>query len=272
MAHDHHADILGRGGEQLWIPFPNSTTGIVIGDLLNLQVSTNGSRVADPVADLGLTLFEVDSVNQPGMYYLRLTPDTAGTLFVRFTHGAHNFDFTLSIQGALFSDDGLEGDYTVTIDDGTDPVQGAQVTVYDAAGTALVARGITDANGDVTFYGLPVGNYQVRAFKSGVDFSAINPTTITVVASSGAAPIIEEAFPGTISIGDHLVILGRLFDPADTQVLFGAEATVAPVSVNAAGTAILVEVPVGLTNTIIALRVAKASGTILSNIFTVVRT
>jgi hypothetical protein len=273
VAHDYHAELKGVVGEDLWVPLPlGAATGAVVGDLVDLQVASNGARVADPATDLGLVMSEVDSVNQAGLYFFRLQPVEAGTLFIRFTYATLEYEFTIGVADPDFSDAGLEGDYTVTIDDGTDPVQGASVTLYDAAGTKLIQRGTTDAAGQVTFYGLPIGNYQVRAFKEGVDFSAINPTTITVVASDGAAPIIDEAFPGTISIGDHLVILGRLFDPADTQVLFGSEATVAPVEVNAAGTAILVEVPAGLTNTIIALRVAKASGTLLSNIFTVVRT
>jgi hypothetical protein len=272
VASDYQAYLLASVGSDVWVPFPEKVAGLTLGDLDDLEVSTNGVAFLDPVAEIGLTLFEVDSVNQPGMYYLRLVPDRAGYLFLRFRHTAHEFEYAISVQDPPFSDAGLEGDYTVTIDDGVDPVQGAQVTVYDAAGTKLIQRGTTDAAGQVTFYGLPVGNYQVRAFKEGVDFSAINPTTITVVASDSAAPIIDEALPTTVSIGDSMVILGRLFDPADTQVMFGSEATVAPTSVNAAGTAILVEVPAGLTNTVIALRVTKAGGTLLSNIVTVVRT
>lgn len=272
MAHQHHADVLAQVAKTAWLPAPDLVAGLTLGSLTDVRVSQNGMWVSDPVADLGLALVEVDAVNAPGLYYVSIVPAAAGTLFVSFTYLAQRYEYTLSVQEPAFSDAGLEGDYTATITDGTDPVQGARVTVYDAAGTALVTRGVTDANGEVTFYGLPVGVYQLRAFKDGIDFSGINPTLVTVVASDAAAPILEEALPSTFSIGDWLVILGRLFDPADTQVVFGAEATVAPSHVNAAGTAVLVQVPGGLTNTVIPLQVAKASGTVLSNILTVVRT
>ncbi len=154
------------------------------------------------------------------------------------------------------------------------PQQGAVVRVFDAAGTAFVTRGVTDAAGEVTFT-LPVGNYQIRAFKDGVDFSAINPTTITVTPTAEAAPIIDEVLPTEASIGDVIAIVGRLFDPT-SQVLFGAEATVAADHVNTEGTVILVTVPT-LTGTTFALRVDKPdpanlpSGKLLSNSVTWVR-
>tara|TARA_R110002126_G_scaffold43113_2_gene123810 strand:+ start:61 stop:876 length:816 start_codon:yes stop_codon:yes gene_type:complete len=271
MAHDHHAEVGGKVGETLWIPLPDDTAALLIGSY-TVEVSANGVADLVPVTTLGLALTEVDNVNQVGMYYLSLVPVQAGSLFLKLTRGGFDYEFTVTVAEADFSDAGLEGDYVVTIDDGTDAVQGAQVTLYDAAGTALVQRATTDALGEVTFYSLPVGNYQVRAFKAGVDFTSINPSTITVVASDTAAPVIDEILPATFSIGGYIVILGRLFDPADTMVVFGAEATVAPSSVNAAGTAILVLVPGGLTNTIIAMQVSKAANTIFSNVVTAVRT
>ena len=271
MAHDHHADLQGQAAETLWIPVPLAATGVVIGDLTALYVSTNAAEVVDPVTDLSLALTEVEPTNQPGVYFLSLVPDTAGTTFIRFTHGGFDFEYTIGVAEPAYSDTALEGDYTVTAEDGVGAVAGATVTVYDAAGTKLIQRGTSDGSGDVTFYGLPIGNYQARAHKDGVDFSGINPTTITVVATDDEAPFISELLPSTFSIGDYIVILGRFFSPDSTMVLFGAEATVAPASVNAAGTAILVLVPGGLTNTIIPMRVSKP-GILYSNIATAVRT
>jgi hypothetical protein len=239
----------------LRIPLPDSATGLVLGNYLE-TVSENGVFVGDPVVDLGLGLLEVDSVDAPGLYQLQLTPRVAGTLYVQLVRGGDRFMYTVQVSEPTFSDAALEGDYTVTVDDGSGPVPGAIVRVFDAAGTRLVQRGVSDALGQVTFYGLPTGNYQVRAYKDGVDFSSVNPTTITVVPNQNELPVASEVLPVEGSIGEVLVVSGTFFDPDDMQVQFGAEATVAADYVNAAGTLLLVTVPT-LTGTVFALRVDK---------------
>jgi hypothetical protein len=275
MAHNHHANLIATAGLPVLIPFPNDAAGVVLADILtDMRVNTNGQPFNDPVVDVGMSLIEVDSVNQPGMYYLRLTPPQAGILFIDFTHGGHTFDYTISVQDQPLPDASLEGEYVVTVDDGVAPVQGALVRVFDAAGTRFITRGTTDALGQVTFT-LPVGNYQVRAFRDGYDFSSINPTTITVTASESAAPVLVEVLPTTASIGDTIALVGRLFTQ-DSQVVFGAEATVAADYVNAAGTVLLVTVPT-LVGTVFPLRVDKPDpanlplGKLLSNSVTWVR-
>jgi hypothetical protein len=210
----------------------------------------------------------VDDINAPGLYSLELTPDTEGGLFLRFSSGGDDFQYTIAVTPVVTSDPSLEGEYVLTVDDGVDAVPGAVVRVFDAAGTKFINRGTTDSLGQVVFT-LPVGSYQIRAFKDGVDFSAINPTTITVTATESAAPIVNEVLPTSGSIGDVIAIIGRLFDPT-SQVLFGAEDTVAADFVNPNGTVILVTVPT-LTGTVFALRVDKPDpadpplGKLLSN-------
>lgn len=243
----------------LRIPLPDSAAGLVLGNYLE-TVSENGGYVADPVADLGLALLEVDSIDAPGLYQLQLSPRSVGTLFVQLVRGADRFLYTVQVSEPTFSDATLEGDYTVTVDDGGGPVPGATVRVFDAAGTRLVQRGVSDALGQVTFYGLSTGNYQVRTSKDGVDFSSVNPTAITVTPNQNEAPVLDDALPLEGSIGDVLALTGRFFDPDDTQVRFGAEATVAADHVNAAGTVLLVTVP-ALTGTVFALRVDKEDPT-----------
>jgi hypothetical protein len=255
MAHFVSSALEAVVGKEIWLPLGEDATGILIGDFTSVWLMLDGVLVADQ-APYGIQLVEVDDVGAPGYYFVRITPQTAGTLHLHMVHTAHEFDYTLQVsrEPDPLGDPTLEGEYTVTVDDGVDPVQGAVVRVFDAAGTKFITRGTTDALGDVTFT-LPIGNYQVRAFKDGVDFDAINPTTITVTPTAEAAPLVYEVLPATGSIGDTIAIIGRLFDQT-SQVRFGAEATVAADYVNPAGTVILVTVP-ALTGTIFALRVDK---------------
>lgn len=68
--------------------------------------------------------------------------------------------------------------WPITIDDGTNPVDGAQVLVYtEVACTNLVASGYTDAFGVVTF-DLDAGTYYARV--QDARYNATNPTAFTV--------------------------------------------------------------------------------------------
>jgi hypothetical protein len=282
MAHVHHDYLRGNVGVPLWIPAPeeSNATGLVIGDLLDLRVAVDGVLIATPITTLDMAWVEVDDISAPGLYYLRFTPDREGQWYLEFGHTSHTFEYSIEVgrthaDGGAGGDPSLEGEYTVTVEAPSGGVvQGAVVRVFDAAGTLFITRGTTDANGEVVFT-LPIGNYQVRAFKDGIDFSAVNPTTITVTPTAEAAPIVDEALPIEGSIGDTIAVIGRLFDQT-SQVLFGAEATVAADYVNPEGTVLLVTVP-ALTGTIFALRVDKPdpanlpTGKLLSNSVTWVR-
>ena len=279
MAQDYHGELRGFVGTPLYMPFPESTTGIVIADFTFLYAAVDGVLYADPEADLSMELIEVDDVAAPGLYFVKIIPTQEGQLFVYWRHTAHDFEYSVEVGPAsptAVSDPSLEGEYTLTVQAPSGgAVQGAVVRVFDAAGTTYVTRGTTDASGEVVFT-LPVGNYQIRVFKDGVDFSAINPTTITVTATDSAAPVVSEVLPTEGSIGDTIAIVGNFFDQT-SQVLFGAEATVAADHVNAEGTVLLVTVP-ALTGTIFALRVDKPdpanppAGKLLSNSVTWTRT
>jgi hypothetical protein len=69
--------------------------------------------------------------------------------------------------------------HEITIDDGTDPIDGAEVWIStDLAGNNVVAGTLsTDALGNVTFL-LDAGNYYAWVQASGFNFT--NPTAFTV--------------------------------------------------------------------------------------------
>ena len=255
--------------------FLGTVAGVVLGDLVTLEVASNGQLVTDPVTDLGLTLVEVSAGSAPGFYFLQLTPVDEGALAIRFSYGGTDYEYMYQVSPDLqLFDAELEGEHVFTEEDGVSVVQGAVVRVFDAAGTRFITRGVTDALGHVTFT-LPIGNYQVRVFKDGFDFSAINPTTIAVTPTASAAPILTEVLPVEASIGDTIALVGHLFDET-SEVMFGAEDTVAADYVNPAGTVILVTVPT-LTGTTFALRADKLdpanplTGRLISNSVTWVR-
>jgi hypothetical protein len=266
--------MVGTSGSLIMAPVPHDTTGLLLGGFTVL-VAVNGEQVATPVATIGLALTEVDDALAPGLYYISFTPDREGTYYLRLSHTGDTYEYVVTVTEPAWADASLEGDYTLTVTDGLAVVEGATVRVYNAAGTRLVTRGISDAGGEVTFYGLPVGQYQVRVSKSGMDFSSINPTTITVVANADEAPIITDITPATVSIGDWIAIRGDYLGPATTEVLFSGT-TVSAAHVSADGRLVLVQVPVGLTTTALPIRVLKddpndpPSGQLMSNIYTVI--
>jgi hypothetical protein len=68
--------------------------------------------------------------------------------------------------------------HTVTVNDGSNPISGADVWITsDQAGNTVVASGETDGNGQVTFQ-LDAGTYYMWVQISGYNFT--NPTQITV--------------------------------------------------------------------------------------------
>ena len=80
-------------------------------------------------------------------------------------------DVTVIGSGALST--------TITVDDGTNPLDGVEVWITtDEAGSNVIAGSLTtDANGQVTFM-LDAGTYYVWQQLAGYDFT--NPQTITV--------------------------------------------------------------------------------------------
>jgi flagellar hook-associated protein FlgK len=67
---------------------------------------------------------------------------------------------------------------TITIDDGTNPLDGVDVwATTDSGGTNIVARGFTNTSGNVIFY-LDAGTYYI--FKQFAGYSFTNPQTLVV--------------------------------------------------------------------------------------------
>ena len=242
-------------------------------------VAYDGLTAVDLADDLDAAFVEVDSVEAPGLYLLTLTTSRAGSLYVKMVEGILDpVEFALQSEMPVVlttTDPSLEGDYTITVSNGATTVPGATVRVYDAAGSVLVTRGISDAYGQITF-ALPVGTYKVRFNKDGYDFSAVNPTTITVMPNSGTTPRLDEILPATGYIGDPVTIIGEFFSSEDTEVVFGAEATVPVSFIDEAQKVGLVMVQAGLTSVAIPVKVRKPNPSVLgqylySNIFTFVR-
>ena len=259
---------------------PADTTGLVLTDFTVLAVQ-DAAVLATPTADLTLVLDEVDDVNAPGYYELSVIPPSTGLLFIRLTRGSDVFEFPLQVLhegldlvGATLA--GAEGDVTLTVENqASNPVEGALVRVFDSVGTKLLARAYTDALGEVTF-GLPVGTYQARFSKSGVDFANDNPTVITVEPNTDVVPIVLGVVPTSASLGDTIAIFGKFFGTDTVEVIFGTEAAAAVVAVNSEGTVALAVVPGTLTDTVVPVRIQKPdpndlpSGVLTSDVATLV--
>jgi hypothetical protein len=239
---------------------PADTTGLVIGDF-TIVAASGAAYLATPIADLSLVLDEVDDVNAQGYYELSVTPTVTGLVYIRLERGADTFEYELQVQhegidliGAQLY--GAEGDYTITVEDAGGVVEGAVVRVLNPLTNELVGRGTSDAAGEVTF-GLPVGTYSVRISKDGHDFSAVNPTSVTVSANDEVIPQLDGVLPSSASLGDQVTLYGRFFGTASVEAVFGTETPVAVDSINAAGTVAIATIPMTLTDTIVPVRIQK---------------
>lgn len=257
-----------------------TTTGLTLSMVDNVRFA-DGIAVVDLLdfePDYSATFTEIHTVLLPGVYLLKFTPLRAGELYIKLVEGAHTFECVVQSSLAVppfVADPSLEADYTVTVSVGATAIPGASVRVYNSAGTSLVTQGTTDSLGQVTF-ALEAGQYQIRIRKDGYDFSAQNPTTITVLPNDNVPPQIDELLPATGSIGDVVAILGKFFSEADSEVVFGTEATVPAEFVSSRGTALTVTVPAGITAVAIPIRVRKPDPDnvgqyLLSNVKTFVR-
>ena len=239
----------GVVGRQLRVPLRDSlgTTGLALEDF-TIYAASEASWVADAEATLELILIEVDSENFPGYYELALTPVGEGLLYLSV---AGTDTHHLAVQAAHEGVDlvgtvqaGAEGTYTVTVeDDGGSPVSGATVKIYSSGGTRLVARGTTNAAGQVAF-GLPTGSYYVRVYVDGYDCTEVNPTEILVVADPTVDPVVLSAVPESPLAGGSVTLLGTCLGDtlADVDVLFDGE-VVAASALAEGGTAVVASVP-----------------------------
>ena len=84
---------------------------------------------------------------------------------------------------------------TITIDDGTDPIDGVSVAIYNSDNTIFITSATTNSSGIATVY-LDDGSYKVRISKAGYGFT--NPESLTVSGVttdtySGDAVVTESA-------------------------------------------------------------------------------
>ena len=247
----------GTVGQVLTVPIVEDVleTGNTIFDYTILAITD--SVMFDQDDDLEVSLVEVNNVSAPGYYELNLTPIAAGLLYLKVSRGLAVFEFAIQVSHAeVVADPSLEGDYEVTVTSGSKPVAGATVRVFDSTGTTLIARGLSNLLGKAEFP-LPAGQYQVRINKDGHDFSAISPSLITVFPNDNVTPRIDEILPSSASIGDVIAVKGQFFHEDETYVVFGTEATVAADSISTSLDVVLVEVPAGLTQIAIPLRIRK---------------
>ncbi len=158
------------------------------GDAANItaQISKDGGT---PAATNDTNPTELDATDHPGVYYFDMlqAETNADAIILSAVSSAddvlidpmiiHTHDTTLfSTAGAI--------EYTYTIDDGSNPIEGVEVWIStDSGGTNIIWAGTTDANGvarasDDEKPWLDAGTYYGWAQKAGYSFS--NPDTLTV--------------------------------------------------------------------------------------------
>lgn len=152
-------------------------------------------KTAGTVAQAHLAAVQLDFADSPGLVTLiwnaltsgmstagsigkRITDYLTGDIYARLgaPEGA-----SVSADIAALADAALgagASEFVVTVDDGTNPLDGAEVWVTtDSGGSNVVASGVTEADGTVTFM-LDAGGYYLWKQRSGINFT--NPEQITV--------------------------------------------------------------------------------------------
>jgi hypothetical protein len=122
---------------------------------------------------------------------------------------------------------------TINVQDlASNPVQGAQVDIYDATNTTFLTRLFTDVAGQVNV-AIDDGNYKVRIWASGYAFSV--PETMTV-AGDGSVTFQGQSFlsPSDPTSPDKCVIFGQVLDVGGSPVV-GAEVDANAVTPQAGG-------------------------------------
>ncbi len=180
-------------------------TGKVQGDFtIKISRGTTGN-----ISTVGLTLTEVSAANNPGQYDVvtnaltGFTATTAGKYFVtiRLTSDdaytyeqsilvTSNGDFDGTSGAAEFTASALDGRIT----DGTNPLSGATVRVFDSSNTVVIASLTSDASG---LWG-PVfldASANLNVQKSG--YTVDNDNAIGVSGSVATGPLIDIALSPT---------------------------------------------------------------------------
>lgn len=153
---------------------------------LSAGLTIYATKAAGTPTSISPTVTELSSSNAPGLYKLALTSgmmDTLGEFQLHVTgSGADPTDIVWQVCTSLPGEPTTSGSgsvsTTITITVLGNPQDGVDVWVTtDANGDDIVASGITDAFGEVTFL-LDPGTYYAWKQLSGYDFT--NPETLTV--------------------------------------------------------------------------------------------
>jgi hypothetical protein len=111
---------------------------------------------------------------------------------------------------------------TITVDDGTNPLENVNVSVWNATQTTFLGSAITDSLGQVTF-GRDDGTYKIILSKAGVNFTV--PETLVVSGNTSATysgtviPLPAPAGPDSVIIYEDLTLADDATFPSATGLI-----------------------------------------------------
>jgi hypothetical protein len=168
-----------------WTPNTANSVEFVMVDANGDEVAGLGDVFSVELAPSGTPLFAAGLGTQgeigSGWYYYEATTGecpASGQVAIRVTAvGCAQQNLVAQVTQSVTGSGAIS--HEITIDDGTDPIDGAEVWIStDLAGNNVVAGTLsTDALGNVTFL-LDAGNYYAWVQASGFNFT--NPTAFTV--------------------------------------------------------------------------------------------
>tara|TARA_Y100001973_G_scaffold106820_1_gene188383 strand:+ start:18018 stop:18863 length:846 start_codon:yes stop_codon:yes gene_type:complete len=227
------------------------TTGLTASSF-TVTGSINSTAVSNAVSELSFGVTGISATH----YLATVTYQKEGTHYLKiaYTNSSSGGEFTETYLveylvhvvkdtvGFLSGrESGADGEYVFTVTDSSDnAVEGATVRVMDSAGTKILMRLTTNSSGKVTF-SIAAGTYKLYTTKSGYDFSSVNPSTITVVASNYLAPVVSEFLPTSPSADGVLAVSGMHFNSGTTALVDGTAVT--PTSISSAGGLLLLTMP-----------------------------
>lgn len=212
--------------------------------------------IAASVADISLSTTEVSATH----YTASMSFSKLGNHYIKLAYSTFSLEIHVEVieESLSFLTGRLaaaEAEYVLTVDDGTNPVQGALVRVLNSAETKLLGRFTSDVDGQVTL-SLPAASYKARISKDGYTFS--NPQSFTVVAGSTQDPEIIEVFPTTLSAGGSFVIRARNLTSV-TKISLNSATAVAPTSMSTSSGLIIHSIASDATGTV-SVQLSKVVG------------
>lgn len=180
---DIHVDVAAVKGDTAAILVDTGTAGVIVASVvagaIDAAAINDGAIDAGAIANGAITAstFAAGAINAAAIAAdaidaSALAADAVAEIDTRLssTHGA----------GTWGSGGGGSVAVTLTIDDGTNPLDGVEVKITtDAGGSTVAASGTTDSLGQFSTR-LDPGTYYVFCQRSGTNFT--NPTTLTVTA------------------------------------------------------------------------------------------